>query len=348
MWSIDHRPLKTTKLVIVTLASTFISLFFVLFYLHHAGNSDALSLLTFDFTFSNRPTLEELASDNNNIENHEELPDYEYDVELVVASLKQQHTSWYSTYFPDWKSNIYVVDDPGASLTVPLNKGNEAMVYLTYIIDRYDTLPNNTLFLHAERFQWHNDNPDYDGYPLLRDFQFTYLQEEGYVNLRCVWTIGCPVSIHPFEDEVISEQHQDQTTGEIYKHAFEELLPEYPVPGEVGISCCAQFAVTKEVIRQRPKEDYIHFRDWLLNTPFDNGLSGRVFEYSWHIIFGKSPVYCPSAAECYCKVYGMCDLPNCSEGECDGQYHLPPYSTLPQGWPRVGWNGEERPFRGPL
>lgn len=151
-----------------------------------------------------------------------------------------------------------------------------------YIIDRYDSLPNNTLFLHAERFQWHNDNPDYDGYPLLRDFQFTYLQEEGYVNLRCVWTIGCPAAIHPFEDEVVSEQHQDQTTGEIYKQAFEELLPEYPVPGEVGVSCCAQFAVTKEVIRQRPKEDYIRFRDWLLNTPFQDGLSGRFFEYSWH------------------------------------------------------------------
>lgn len=59
-------------------------------------------------------------------------------------------------------------------------------------------------------------------------------------------------------------------------------------------------------------------------------------------------MYCPSAADCYCKVYGMCDLPNCEEGECDGQYDLPPYSTLPQGWPLVGWDGEERLFSGPL
>lgn len=102
------------------------------------------------------------------------------------------------------------------------------------------------------------------------------------MNLRCVWTIGCPVAIHPFEDEFVSEQDQDQTTGEIYKQAFEELLPDYPVPGEVGVSCCAQFAVTKEVIRQRPKEHYLRFRDWLLNTPLQDGLSGRFFEYSWH------------------------------------------------------------------
>ncbi|PCG96539.1 Protein of unknown function DUF3431 [Penicillium occitanis (nom. inval.)] len=285
MWSLDQQALKTTKLVIITVASTFISLFFVLSYLYHSSGSDALGLLTFDFTFYNTYTLKEPVSDNNNNETHEELPaadDYEYDVELVIATLKQQNTSWYSTYFPGWKSNIYIVDEAAAPLTVPQNKGNEAMVYLTYIIDRYDSLPNNALFLHAERFQWHNDNPDYDGYPLLRDFQFTYLQEEGYVNLRCVWAIGCPVAIHPFEDEVVSEQHQDQTTGEIYKQAFEELLPHHPVPGEVGISCCAQFAVTKDMIRQRPKEDYIRFRDWLLNTPFQDGLSGRFFEYSWH------------------------------------------------------------------
>ncbi|KUL84879.1 hypothetical protein ZTR_08227 [Talaromyces verruculosus] len=143
MWSLDQQALKTTKFVIITVASTFISLFFALFYLHHASRSDTLSLLTFDFTFHTIPTLEEPVSDNNNNnETHEELPavdNYEYDVELVVASLKQQNASWYSTYFPDWKSNTYIVDEAAAPLTVPQNKGNEAMVYLTYIIDRYDS-----------------------------------------------------------------------------------------------------------------------------------------------------------------------------------------------------------------
>ncbi|KAI7972866.1 hypothetical protein EIK77_000753 [Talaromyces pinophilus] len=135
MWSLDQQALKTTKLVIITVASTFISLFFVLSYLYHSSGSDALGLLTFDFTFYNTYTLKEPVSDNNNNETHEELPaadDYEYDVELVIATLKQQNTSWYSTYFPGWKSNIYIVDEAAAPLTVPQNKGNEAMVYLTY------------------------------------------------------------------------------------------------------------------------------------------------------------------------------------------------------------------------
>lgn len=54
------------------------------------------------------------------------------DVELVVASINQENTSWYGEYVSDWRKSIYVVDDPTAPLTVPRNKGREAMVYLTY------------------------------------------------------------------------------------------------------------------------------------------------------------------------------------------------------------------------
>ena len=56
----------------------------------------------------------------------------DFGIELVVASMKHENTSWVHEYLPDWYSSIYVVDDPDAALTVPKNKGNEAMVYLTY------------------------------------------------------------------------------------------------------------------------------------------------------------------------------------------------------------------------
>ena len=45
-------------------------------------------------------------------------------------------------------------------------------------------------FPHAEQFQWHSDDPDYDGVPLLHNFKFSYPQEEGYVNICCVWPPG--------------------------------------------------------------------------------------------------------------------------------------------------------------
>lgn len=70
----------------------------------------------------------------------------------------------------------------------------------SFITDRYDTLPPNVIFHHGERFQWHNDDPDHDTLPLLQRFRVPYLQEQGYVNLRCVWAPGCPVEIRPAQD----------------------------------------------------------------------------------------------------------------------------------------------------
>ena len=65
------------------------------------------------------------------------------------------------------------------------------------------------------------------------------------------------------------------------------------------------------------------------------------------VIFGKDPVHCPTAAECYCKVFGLCDLTCPDEGSCD-RYRLPPYANLPDGWPYVDWEGKEQvPRRDP-
>lgn len=41
----------------------------------------------------------------------------------------------------------------------------------------------------------------------------------------------------------------------------------------------------------------------------------------------------------------MCDM-TCEADKCDGQYVLPPFSTLPKGWPRLGWKGEDRHWTG--
>jgi hypothetical protein len=258
--------------------------------------------------------------------------------DMVVASMKSDNTSWLFENFPDWHKSVYVVDDKNAELTVARNKGRESMVYLTYIIDNYDHLPDVMLFIHSQRYQWHNDDPYYDGVPIIRRFQVPYLQKQGYVNLRCAWTLGCPAEIHPHTDTHRDDVH----AGEYFKTGFMELFPGVDVPDEVGVSCCAQFGVTSWKVRERPKSDYVRFRKWLSETPLKDDLSGRIMEYSWHMIFGQGPVYCPTAQECYCKVFGLCDLTCPNERECAGRYVLPPYSTLPQGWPYIGWKGQQQ------
>lgn len=61
------------------------------------------------------------------------IGDDEEKVELVVASMRKENVTWLHEYLPNWKKNIYVVDDPTAEFTVPLNKGREAMVFLTWV-----------------------------------------------------------------------------------------------------------------------------------------------------------------------------------------------------------------------
>ncbi|KAI4936661.1 hypothetical protein J4E86_011278 [Alternaria arbusti] len=157
------------------------------------------------------------------------LNEGQFDKALVIASMKHENTSWFYDELPEWRKYVYVVNDPTAELTVPLNKGRESMVYLSFIIDNYHKLPGNILFLHAERYQWHNDDPDYDGLSILRKFRFSYLQEKGYLNLRCVWVLGCPNEIRPFEDAKDPARPAPHA-GQFYKQAFEELFPGRDVP----------------------------------------------------------------------------------------------------------------------
>lgn len=50
------------------------------------------------------------------------------------------------------------------------------------------------------------------------------------------------------------------------------------------------------------------------------------------VIFGMDPIHCPPARECYCDVFGLCDLPDCAEDACADRYVLPEFSTQPAGW----------------
>ena len=131
----------------------------------------------------------------------------------------------------------------------------------------------------------------------------------------------------------------------VYKKAFEEIFPGEPVPEVVGVTCCSQFALRREKIRQRSKAEYIRYREWLMTSDLPDDLSGRVLEYAWHIIFKMGAVHCPPAGECYCQNYGMCDL-DCEKDKCAGQYILPPFANLPKGWPRFGWASEDRHWTG--
>ena len=168
-----------------------------------------------------------------------------------------------------------------------------------------------------------------------------HIIKQGYANLRCVWTLGCPDEIHPMQENHRPPNDQAGRTQVAYAAAFEQLFPGIAVPETVGVGCCAQFAASRATIQTHPKSDYEHYRDWLMGTELEDGISGRIMEYSWHQIFGKAAVHCPDAASCYCETYGLCNL-TCTENRCGDRWHFPPSATLPNGWPEYGWKGEFR------
>ena len=180
-----------------------------------------------------------------------------------------------------------------------------------------------------------------DGVPLMQSLRPEYILSQGYTNLRCVWSLGCPAEIRPTQDNNRPENDQAGQTQEVYAEAFKVLFPGQPLPEVIGVACCAQFAATREKIRERPVEDYQRYRDWILNTTLEDSISGRVMEYSWHQVFGRPAVHCPNVQECYCKTYGLCNL-TCEDYRCGERWHFPPSATLPEGWPEYGWKGEHR------
>ncbi|KAJ6110841.1 Protein of unknown function DUF3431 [Penicillium sp. IBT 16267x] len=256
--------------------------------------------------------------------------------ELIIAAMKESDMSWVQENVPaDWVANIYRADVPEgeAEFTVPENKGNEAMVFLTHIINRYDSLPDVNVFLHGGRYQWHNDNPLYDSIISIKDLQLNHVRAAGYVNLRCSWIIGCPVELEPAR--YLRERPDDpgHPTAVEFPDSFMALFPGEEVPEVVGVPCCSQFAVSREAIRARGKEQYVRMREWLLKSPLDAGTSGRIFEYLWHIMFGKKSQFCLDAAECYCNTYGYCNM---TEEDLRNQW-VWKGMTLPEGWPEKGW-----------
>ncbi|KAJ5958034.1 uncharacterized protein N7479_005184 [Penicillium vulpinum] len=285
--------------------------------------------------------------------------------ELVLAAMQASNMSWVEEHLPEWRVNIYRADAKhgDGGLTVPVNKGNEAMVYLTYvfdistlqssipsskvvimlmafftsyIIDRYWSLPEVSIFLHGGRYQWHVDNPLYDSVISISHLNLAFVKEAGYVNLRCAWSVGCPAELEPAR--YLRERPEDKAhpTAVEYPDRFMELFPHAELPEAVGTPCCSQFALSKTKIHEQSLEDYVRLQRWLMDTDLDAGISGRILEYSWHMIFGKPAQYCIDQRECYCQTYGYCNM---TDSDIQKQWVWRGLQ-LPEGWPEESETAE--------
>lgn len=187
-----------------------------------------------------------------------------------------------------WELFLFNVDNPSSPddprLRIPANKGHEAMVYLTYIVDNYDVLPWMVVFTHGHFLSWHQEAPLT---MLINSLNRTALAARGYISLRCDWYPSCPAEVRPINQDAIvwgpgvyREQAEEAIAGN-----WKQLFPSERLPATIASPCCAQFAVTRQTIRRRPKADYLRMREWLIHTMTVDEVSGRVFEKLWAYIF---------------------------------------------------------------
>jgi len=176
---------------------------------------------------------------------------------------------------------------------------------------------------------------------------------------------GLTAKLEPFNSRVVSDAAIPRALTSIFGGG-DSSLTALGRSDAVKSQCCAQFIVSHANIHQHSREEYFALRQWLLDAgnspnsaPLDDRISGRIMSYLWHILFlpqqGYAPrpsaglhdtetvnldrlnlMACPSAAECYCRLYGRCGLESqCTDGECRGQYTLPSDYKLPADWART-------------
>jgi hypothetical protein len=216
---------------------------------------------------------------------------------------------------------VYIADNPNATYHVPVNKGNEAMVYLTFLIDRYDNLPDVMIFMHAGRTSWHNNVLlHWSSDMTLRRLRRSYIKSNGFTNLLCDRTYRCshiynatksgfPASVLTRGRQLMYGENESDYTQ--FREIWDGIFPGRPIPATLGTVPGAQFSLTRETAQRVSLDELKRLRQWIIDVDLDAKAAGAVFERLWHMIFlGTSEsVLCPVPHQCYCSLYGICLKP---------------------------------------
>ncbi|KAI1389615.1 uncharacterized protein F4822DRAFT_398964 [Hypoxylon trugodes] len=226
-------------------------------------------------------------------------------INLVLATMSRDDISWTENIdIPNLNVIRYVSDDLDADYHPPVaKKGREALIYLTYMHDFYDDLPDITFFTHADESPWHMESELNSSVTFaMSHLDLAQVQQRQYFNLRVSWENACPNWINTTKTELDTGKLE-----EIYMwEAFSENFGTDDVPEILAGPCCSQFAVTKEAIRRRPKSQYRTSMNWLVETHWDDYITGRIWEHFWSWLFRGEAVDCAIEWKTYCSMYHVC------------------------------------------
>jgi hypothetical protein len=166
---------------------------------------------------------------------------------------------------------IYDKECPENPHNIPVNQGNEAAVYLKYIIDYYEALPDYVFFIHDEEYSWHHTGSLYDR------FKEAIVLKKRFYNINHFTMQSLHTNIYVLE--ILRWYHQ----------YIEPYIPLDSLPDPdftIGHKGAAQFMVHKEAILHLPKSFYSGLYDWVMNSGESSFVTGRFLEWTWHIFWG--------------------------------------------------------------
>ncbi|RDW82961.1 hypothetical protein BP5796_04452 [Coleophoma crateriformis] len=238
------------------------------------------------------------------------LPTYprEYTVNLVVAARRTDDVSWTSYLpLPNLTTLIYRWDDADAPYPSAEQKGNEAMVYHTYLHDFYDKLPDITIFVHAPQ------SPR-DAEPFLfsslvytlSHLDLEQVMQRQYVNLRTSWQDGCSAWLNTNATNATWHSPEEVHMRQMFLDTFVTATGPFDVPEILAQPCCSQFAVSREAVSSVDKAEYARHIKLLSRTDLPQSIPGRAWEYMWQYLFLKKAIDCPIEWKALCKTYHVC------------------------------------------
>lgn len=177
---------------------------------------------------------------------------------MVVIAHYNENTDWVHNL----KYPYQIISRAGMRKETAPNKGNEASVFLEYILANYEKLSDFTIFVHAHRTSWHHPTNIDERLNTLQLTKPYYNFNELAVGYICIPSI-------PFTNMLIADG----------------IIPAYPRPHKHIYRAGAQFYVHKSLILRNPKHVYQKYYDFLMNSSEKSAATGRYFEYSWHMIF---------------------------------------------------------------
>ena len=264
-------------------ATAFLCMFFVVSFLRINAGPDTVKL---------KPRLRKLVESRHDAQNVG-AEGVTPDIGIVMAKTRPENVNWLLELYKDMPFRPYVYSsdrfvEPGC-IAPRSRRGRETATYLSYLIDNYDSLPEYSIFVHAKHEQWHNDVGSRTA-DVLKSLRFQHITATGFVNLRCSSFPGCPVSVNPLDPTEYDIRNKDTRAffAEIYMELFD--VPRGNVPRHIGNVCCAQFAVTRARILQRPRSDYERMLRWVDHTHEGDFAVGWVFEKLWDIVFGMDAI----------------------------------------------------------